>query len=43
MLVLRITGKAEQVFKLLASLAKKRGDTTLGQIIKERSESHGRN
>lgn len=38
--VIRVSGKAKQVFKLLALLAKKRGTETLGQII-EKEESHG--
>jgi len=32
--VIRISGKAEQVFKYLALLAKQRGNETLGDIIK---------
>jgi len=36
MLVLKLTGKAKQVFKYLDLLAKYQGDKTLGQIIKER-------
>jgi len=35
-LVLRLTGKANQVFPLLKALAKERGHLTLGQLIKER-------
>ncbi|MBA7627682.1 hypothetical protein ES703_35149 [subsurface metagenome] len=31
-LIIRLSGKARQVFKLLALLAEKRGTETLGQI-----------
>ncbi len=35
MLVIRITGKAKDVFRAMAQLAKTRGAETLGSIIKE--------
>jgi hypothetical protein len=35
MLVIRFTGKAEQVFTLIKAIAKTRGKDTLGQIIAE--------
>ena len=35
MQVIRISGKAKQVFALLSLLAKEQGDKTLGQLIKE--------
>ena len=37
MLVIRITGKAKQVFKTIEMMARGQGDKTLGQIIKEQA------
>ena len=33
-LIIKLSGKADQVFQLFALLAKERGNDTLGQIIK---------
>ena len=35
MLVLRITGKARQVFKLIELLVRTRGNKTLGELIQK--------
>jgi len=35
MLVLKLSGKAHQVFRYLALLAKHRGEETLGQIMED--------
>ena len=40
-MVIKMSGKARQVFKLLALLAKERGAETLGQIIKEKGGKDG--
>jgi hypothetical protein len=35
MLIIRITGKAKDVFGALGALTRKHGSKTLGQIVKE--------
>jgi len=37
MLVIRISGRARQVFPIIALLAREQGDKTLGELIDEKT------